>query len=266
MINGEFTDKVGKLEVEIKKLQEEINIKNQELAEKNTILETYRNLFEHAPLSYQSLDENGNFLRVNEKWCQIFGYKQEEIIGKNFSELLPEKYKEVFQENFPKFKKMGYIFGVEFEMLKKDSTEIIVRFYGKIGTNVDGSFLQTHCVLNDVTELKKKEKELKEYTERYRLLFENANIGIGFYDLNGQVISYNKIAARHLGGRPEDFTGKSFDDLFPKDTAAEYWKRFRHAIQTEKTNEYIDKIELPNEYQWFSTSYSVVKNDDGQIT
>lgn len=44
--------------------------------------ERFKLLFEKAPLCYQSLDADGNFLDVNQQWCELLGYTMEEVIGK----------------------------------------------------------------------------------------------------------------------------------------------------------------------------------------
>ena len=41
-----------------------------------------------APFGYQSLDENGCFIDVNQTWLDLLGYVREEVIGKSFSEFL----------------------------------------------------------------------------------------------------------------------------------------------------------------------------------
>ena len=111
--------------------------KKQEHAENQTALgdseQRFRSLFQKAPLSYQSLDEDGNFIEVNETWLKVMGYGRNEVIGHNFSEFLHPDWKEHFKENFPRFKAVGEILGVEFEMLKRDGTKILVSFHGKIG-------------------------------------------------------------------------------------------------------------------------------------
>ena len=124
--------------------------------------ERFRSLFDNAPLGYQSLDNNGNFIELNESWCNLLGYTKEEVIGKNFSEFIHPDFREIFLENFPKSRNIGYILGVEFEMIKKDGSEIIVAFDGKIGYNNDGSFKQTHCVLSDITNKKTDQEKIKQ--------------------------------------------------------------------------------------------------------
>ena len=120
----------------------------------------FRALFEKAPLSYQSLDENGNFLNVNETWLNVLGYTRDEVIGRNFAEFLHPDWKNHFEENFPRFKAVGEVLGVEFEIRKKDGSFILVSFNGNIGKHPDQSFHQTHCIFQDITEKKQEEERL----------------------------------------------------------------------------------------------------------
>ncbi len=58
--------------------------------------ERFRYLFENAPLGYHSLDIEGNFVELNETWCDLLGYKKNEVLGKNFSEFLHPDSLKVF--------------------------------------------------------------------------------------------------------------------------------------------------------------------------
>jgi len=48
----------------------------------------FRLLFERLPLGYQSLDENGRILEVNQAWLDTLGYAREQVIGKSFGNFL----------------------------------------------------------------------------------------------------------------------------------------------------------------------------------
>jgi PAS domain-containing protein len=50
--------------------------------------ERFRLLYEHAPLGYQSLDENGYFLEVNQAWLDTLRYSRSELIDKWFGDFL----------------------------------------------------------------------------------------------------------------------------------------------------------------------------------
>ena len=47
----------------------------------------FRLMFMNAPMPYQSLDENGHFIEVNQSLQDILGYTREELIGRDFLEL-----------------------------------------------------------------------------------------------------------------------------------------------------------------------------------
>lgn len=50
--------------------------------------EWFRALFEKAPLGYQSLDIDGNFIEVNRQWLDTLGYDRSEVIGKPFGDFV----------------------------------------------------------------------------------------------------------------------------------------------------------------------------------
>ncbi len=99
------------------------------------------------------------------------GYTREEVLGKNFSEFLVPEWKSHFKVNFPRFKAIGEILGVEFEMVKKDGSTILVSFHGKIGKNQQGDFQQTHCIFQDISERKQAEEESNRLKERLQSLW-----------------------------------------------------------------------------------------------
>jgi len=117
-------------------------------------------LFQRAPLGYQSLDANGTFLEVNQAWLETLGYHQEEVIGKWFGDFLAPEYVQPFRERFPIFLAQGRIHS-EFYMLHKDGQRKYIAFDGRVGHHEDGSFKQTHCILKDETERKKAEDALE---------------------------------------------------------------------------------------------------------
>ena len=197
--------------------------------------ERFRGLFENALVAYQSLDANGDFIEVNETWCKVFGYTKEEVLGRNFSEFIHPDFREVFKENFPKFKSVGYTLGVEFEMIKKDGSEIIVAFDGKIGYHVDGSFEKTHCVLSDITERKRVEKEVALLSSA----IEQSGEGIGVVDSEGNLLFLNSAFAAMHGYSKEELVGKHLPIFHTPEQMPSVEKANRQLMQT---GEFIGEI------------------------
>ena len=111
----------------------------------------FSDLFNKAPLGYQSLDNNGCFIEVNQTWLDFMGYTHEEVIGKWFGDFLVEDFVDPFRERVPIFISKGTIHS-EFRMRKKDGSQIFIGFDGRIVYNSNGSFKQTYCILKDITE------------------------------------------------------------------------------------------------------------------
>ena len=162
----------------------------------------FRMLFDQAPLSYQSLDENGTIIEVNKTWLDVLGYERDEVLGRNFSEFLHPDWQGHFKENFPRFKAVGEVMGVEFELRKKDGTFIHVSFQGKIGKNADNFFQQTHCIFTDIT----KERELTRRLNQSQKMEAIGNLAGGIaHDLNNilfPIIAYADLLQEDLRGNP----------------------------------------------------------------
>ncbi len=202
------------LELQIKELEKDILEFKQ--IEKTLIEseERFRLLFERAPLGYQSLDENGNVLEVNKAWLDTLGYTRDEVIGKSFSDFLSTEWKDHFKKNFSRFKAVGEILGIEFDMVKKNGSTILVSFNGRIGKHPNGSFDQTHCILHDITEKKRTEEALTASEEKYRSLFENANDTIFIIDPNNlTILDANENAINLLGYSHEELHWLKLNDL-----------------------------------------------------
>ena len=148
--------------------QFEVNLKESETR--------FRNLYEKAPLAYQSLNIDGKFIEVNQAWLDMLGYSREEVIGHDFQEFLAAE--NFVNNNLPHFLDAGTIELPGTEMRCKDGSTKAIHIDGKIATDTNGEFLQTHCILADVTERVLAEMTLRESEKRFRDLIEGSPEGI----------------------------------------------------------------------------------------
>ena len=149
-----------------------------ELAEN---LKKFTLLYENLPVGYQSLDLQGNFIIVNQAWLDLLGYSnKKEVLGRNFGDFITEA--DLFAERFPKFKACGITKEVIFEMVRKDGSIILVSIDGRVSYDKDGKFIQTHCVLYNVTERIQAEEEHKK--QQYYLTTAQEMGSIGTWELD----------------------------------------------------------------------------------
>jgi PAS domain S-box-containing protein len=109
------------------------------------------------------------------------------------------------------------------------------------------------------------EAALHESEQKYRLLFENAGAGIGYFTPNGKIVAFNNIAARHMGGSVAGFNGKSLIELFGAEAGGLYQARIVAAANSSESQVYEDLISLPIGDKWFRSIYAGVCNAAGDM-
>ena len=171
--------------------------------------ERFRNLFENAPLAYQSLDENGLFLDVNRKWLEVLGYEdKEQVLGKCFGDILAPGYREHFDLNFPMFKQACVIDGVEFEMLRTDGARITVSFNGRVQLDRDGCFIRTHCIFTDISERKQSDRMLNFALAELSAVYTSAPVAMMLFDQDTRVTKINTAAAAFVDASDREVLGR----------------------------------------------------------
>jgi two-component system cell cycle sensor histidine kinase/response regulator CckA len=126
----------------------EIRQKERELRESE---QRFRLLYEQLPVGYQSLDEQGRILDVNQAWLEALGYEHGEVSGRSFVEFLAPDQVVAFEQGFPLFKTQGCT-QVEFDLLRKDGSRVTMLFVGRVGRDASGRFVQAHYICTDMTE------------------------------------------------------------------------------------------------------------------
>ncbi len=179
----------------------------------------FKLLYENAPLSYQSLDNQARLVDVNPTWLQTLGYTRDEVIGRSFGDFMTPESAELIQARFANFIAVGEIHNYEFEMIRKDGTHFPVSYDGLIGHDELGHFKQTHCIFTDITQRKKAETALRESEERFRSIIESSPIGKYIYQLqkDGRLIfmGANPSADRIIGIDHQSLMGKTIQQAFP---------------------------------------------------
>jgi len=165
----------------------------------------FRELYEKAPLPYQSLDIEANILEVNEAWLSLLGYTREEVIGRFVGDFLTETSTETLSGEFPRFKAKGRVDGPEFELICKDGTLKRAVINGKISRDIGGDFQRTHCILTDVTERRQRESQLQLAAS----VFVNAGEGIIITDITGTIVDVNQTFSRITGYSREEIIGQN---------------------------------------------------------
>lgn len=176
--------------------------------------EKFKKLYIDAPVPYQSLDVHGHFIDINNTFCKVMKYSREDLLGRNFREIIHPEWMPFFEDIFFRFKSSGEISGVELKLLRKDGTYLMVALTGKAERNFDGSSREMHCVFRDITREREEILGIRESEHRFRSLFEGLGmIAVQGHDENRNIIFWNKSSELLFGYSAEEAMGKKIEEV-----------------------------------------------------
>ena len=165
-----------------------------------------------------ALDVAGRVVVINRKGCEILGYEEKDIIGKDwFVNFVPERVRqqvrEVFREVITGERESVEHF--ENSVLTKQGEERIVEWHNTELRDEDGRISGTLSSGADVTARKRAEEALREREARMATILETAVDGIITIDERGTIESANQAVERLFGYRADELVGRNVKVLMP---------------------------------------------------
>jgi PAS domain S-box-containing protein len=178
------------------------------------------------------VDSLGTIVYANRKACEISGYENGELAGRNFRDMdfftknTLVDIDAVFKQNL-KGKPTG--FG-QAELKKKDGTRMWIEFCSN-RIKQDGEVFVS-AFFHDISEHRKAEKALRDSEEKFRNLFENGKDGVILADARtGVIIDVNPAGCELLGLPRGKIIGRHQSQVHPPEMAEKYKEAFRRHVQ-----------------------------------
>jgi PAS domain S-box-containing protein len=134
-----------------------------------------------AGVMYIALNRKGCITLINQKGCDILGYRQDDIIGKNwFDHFLPVAIRREVMRVFNQLMS-GELEPAEYHtnsVMTRKGEERVIAFHNTVVLEKDGTIAGTLSSGEDITERIRVEKEREESEAKYRALFDNASDAI----------------------------------------------------------------------------------------
>ena len=121
----------------------------------------YRMLVETMNDGLGVQDEQGKWIYVNDRLCEILGYTRDEMIGKPLADFLTETGHIIYQEQMTR-RRMGERESYEIPWLRKGGQIVIALVSPRPTFDEHGSFKGSIAVITSITERKKAEEALRE--------------------------------------------------------------------------------------------------------
>jgi PAS domain S-box-containing protein len=159
----------------------------------------YRNLFENGSDLICIHDLDGNLLETNIPFKKEYGWRREDLEGKNIRDLIPERYKPKFDGYIDRILTNGADEGYQ-KAFARSGDAVILEYRNRLIRDDHGQPMAVQCAARDVTERVRYERAIKESEEKYKELVKHAPSGIFEVDLQTiTFISVNNVICEYTG-------------------------------------------------------------------
>ena len=166
------------------------------------------------------MDQNGMILAFNPAAEQTFGYKREEVVGRNLADvLIPEELRDAHHMGLQKYLETGEgpVLGkrIEVEAINSQNERLWVELAISPVEYADITYFSAY--LRDITAAKLADQKLKLSEQKFQSLFDLSADAIVVHDFEGVILDVNQTATTLLQRSKEELIGTRVADLHPKE-------------------------------------------------
>ncbi len=232
--------------------------------------ERFRSVVESATDTIVLADRTGTILSWNPAATRMFGYTEDEVVGRPLAVLMPARYREAHQHGMERVHATGEcrVIGrtIELEGVRKDGTEFPLElslgmWRTKEGTSFSG-------IIRDITERKRAEAALRESQERFRQLAENIREVFWMTDPQKNTMIYVSPGYEEIWGRECESLYESprswLDAIHPEDRP----RVAESALTRQVTGEYDEEYRIVRRdgvIRWVRDRAFPIRNETGTV-
>ena len=229
--------------------------------------EKYRTILENIEDGYSELDLRGNFIFFNEALYRIQGYPKEELIKKNYRDLMDEENaKKIFAIYNKVFTTGESEKEVPYEIITKSGDRRHLETSITPMKDASGRIFAFRGIVRDRTERRQAEETLRQSEEKYRNILESIQEGYFELDLAGNYTFVNGANGRFLGYTKEELVGMNFRQHTNEETAKKLYQPYRELYLTGKPIKALEvkAIRKDGTKVIYETSISLIRDSEGK--
>jgi PAS domain S-box-containing protein len=162
-------------------------------------------IFDHAALGIAQISLDGSWLRVNDRYCQMLGYSEAELLTrKTWDVTRPADYDEVASGRRQLLDGTISSHSMDKRYVRKDGTVFWGRLNRSLVRDCDNVPQYFIAVVEDITERINAERALRDSEQRLTLAQNAAHLGMCEWDLSTNLFRHSEEYARLYGLSPDD--------------------------------------------------------------
>ncbi len=196
--------------------------------------ETFRFIVENSLNGVAIIDDSSRIIYANDMLIKMLGYSQDEVIGHPFFKFLGPTEMKLLTARFSA-RQQGEDVPSRYEskLIRKDGEIRDIEISSAVTSDSTGR-VKTLAHISDISERKQDARALKESEEKYRLVMENANVGI-FIIQDGYMKFPNPHILKLTGYFPEELAKKPAMELIHPEDRDYAYEIYRQRHKGEKT-------------------------------
>ncbi len=201
-----------------------------------------------------TIDGEGKIIEFNPAAEKMFGYAQQEVIGKLMADLMiPPSLRDAHNSGLARYLATGEVHILnkltELRAMRSDGTEFPIELtITAIGSQAAPLFTG---FIRDITGRKQAEQTLRESEQRFRATFEQAAVGIAHVSLDGKWLRVNQKLCDIVGYTREELLERSFRDI-------------THPDDLDADLDYISQM-LSGKIQTYSIEKRYIRKDGSEV-
>jgi PAS domain S-box-containing protein len=227
----------------------------------------FNQILNNTPESIIITDPTGIILFWNTSAEKIFGWKSEEVIGRNIIEYTPTLYSKKQADEIMDSLAKGNSWQGEFHVKNKNDEEFWVEIQNSPIYNSDGSLYGILGSSYIIDKRKKFERELKSTERKFKYVLDNIPLIALMFDLNGNISYANDYFLELSGWQSDEIIGANWVENFidPEDIAT-INELFKSAIaEKNPPTHFVNNIVIKDgSKRRISWSNIVLFNDEGE--
>jgi len=229
--------------------------------------ERLRAIFDNAGVGLVEAEADDRIIAANDRFCQILGYRREELLGKTVHDLTaPEDRTTSDTLNAELHRGQTDRIDYEKRYLRRDGTPVWVHVTVSAIHDADGRWQRSIATVEDISERKRVEDAIRRSERRFKSTFENAAVGITHVGLDGQFLRFNHRFCEITGYSARELAVRTFPEItHPDDLPFEIHERQR-LVRGEIGHYTTDKryVRLDGSIIWVSLTASIQREDAGE--
>jgi PAS domain S-box-containing protein len=185
--------------------------------------------FENAAIGMALVSPQGQYLKVNPKFCEIMGYLGQELCSKNIMDITHPADQQASLDFLAKMQSREIeTCEMEKRHIHKDGHVLWINLTASSVVASTGEVLYYVAQMQDITERKRVEQALRDSEENFRRAFEDASMGVAIVSLDGYFLKVNPKLCSITGYSQEELLAKNFHSItYPDDWDVDFqhWKQ-----------------------------------------